>query len=318
MAAVRGATDRVEGPPIAHRQKAIDGAHKLARGLERFGIAEPELEDWHFLTQVVQARALTTAIGHYRAHPERCTGMIWWQLNDCWPAISWSVLDSAGRRKPSWYALRAAYADRLLTLQPLGDLTAVVLAGPDRPWRGTLSLRRLDVAGAVLAEAQIDVDCPPGGIARIRLPDHIAATVRPDREVVVVELDGHRALWWFAEDAALDLPVAEMSTAVLARDRGYDVEVQAHSLVRELCLFADRLDPAAEVDQQLVTLLPGESAVLRVDLPGRATRSLAADLVALTSRPVLRAVNDIQINRARLSSDSSRRLVGADRKGTLR
>ena len=109
-----------------------------------------------------------------------------------------------------------------------------------------------------------------------------------------------------------------MTTAVLAHDGGYDVQVHAQSLVRELCLFADRLDPAAEVDAQLVTLLPGESTVLRVDLPEGTIRSLPADLVALTTPPVLRAVNDVHVQRARPSSDSSRRLVGANRKGNLR
>jgi beta-mannosidase len=311
-------SQRLDDPadaPIAHRQKAVGGAEKLARGLGRFGIAQLELADWHFLTQVAQARAVTTSIEHYRAHPERCSGMIWWQLNDCWPAISWSLVDSAGRRKPAWYALRRAYAERLLTVQPLDVLSVVILAGPDAPWRGQLSLRRLDVGGAVLATAQVEVSCPPGGVQRIPIPDPVATTVRPDREVVVAELDGRRSVWWFAEDDALDLPTAEMSTKVLTRDGGYDVEVHAHSLVRELCLFADRIDPTAEVDDQLMTLLPGERTVLRVDLPGRRRRWLPAELVALTSRPVLRAVNDIQVQRARTRSDSSRRLVGADRKG---
>jgi beta-mannosidase len=121
--------DSVSDPDLTRRQKAADGDRKLARGLERFGIEDLDLDDWHFLTQVVQARALTTAVEHLRSHPQRCTGVLWWQLNDCWPAVSWSVVDSAGRRKPSWYALRRAYADELLTLQPLAGLSAVVLAG---------------------------------------------------------------------------------------------------------------------------------------------------------------------------------------------
>ena len=45
-------------------------------------------------------------------------GAIVWQLNDCWPVTSWAAVDGDGRRKPLWYALRDAYADRLLTVQP--------------------------------------------------------------------------------------------------------------------------------------------------------------------------------------------------------
>lgn len=44
----------------------------------------------------------------------------------------------------------------------------------------------------------------------------------------------------------------------------YRVEVTARTLLRDRALFPDRLDPADEVDEMLVTLLPGESTVFRV------------------------------------------------------
>lgn len=62
----------------------------------------------------------------------------------------------------------------------------------------------------------------------------------------------------------------------------------AGSLLRDLTLFADRLDPAAEVDRALVTLLPGESATFTV------TTKAALDPDQLTRKPVLRCVNDIR------------------------
>lgn len=48
----------------------------------------------------------------------------------------------------------------------------------------------------------------------------------------------------------------------------------------------DRLDPAATVDDQLVTLLPGESAVFEI------TTGRELDTAALTRFPVLRCVNE--------------------------
>lgn len=38
----------------------------------------------------------------------------------------------------------------------------------------------------------------------------------------------------------------------------------AHTLLRDLALFPDRLDPAARVDEMLVTLLPGETTLFHV------------------------------------------------------
>ena len=46
---------------------------------------------------------------------------------------------------------------------------------------------------------------------------------------------------------------------VVAAPDGVDVVVTARTTVRDLCCFAERLDPGAVVDDQLVTLVTGES-----------------------------------------------------------
>ena len=69
-----------------------------------------DFADWHWATQLNQARAIQYAVEHYRSWWPRTAGSIVWQLNDCWPVTSWAAVDGDGRRKPLWYALRRAYA----------------------------------------------------------------------------------------------------------------------------------------------------------------------------------------------------------------
>lgn len=40
----------------------------------------------------------------------QCGGALMWQLNDCWPAISWAVVDHFLVRKPAFYAIKRALA----------------------------------------------------------------------------------------------------------------------------------------------------------------------------------------------------------------
>jgi beta-mannosidase len=61
-------------------------------------------------TQFVQAEGLKFGIEHYRRRKPHCSGTLIWQLNDCWPGISWSLVDHDGARKPSWYTVARAYA----------------------------------------------------------------------------------------------------------------------------------------------------------------------------------------------------------------
>jgi beta-mannosidase len=87
-------------------QKAEDGNGKLDRGLGPHLGVPKDFADWHWATQLNQARAVTYAIDHYRRWWPRTAGAIVWQLNDCWPVTSWAAIDFEERPKPLWYALR--------------------------------------------------------------------------------------------------------------------------------------------------------------------------------------------------------------------
>ncbi|GAA0799216.1 glycoside hydrolase family 2 protein [Spirilliplanes yamanashiensis] len=271
-------------------QKAADGNRKLQRGLDAH-LPEPrDLADWHYLTQVNQARAVSLGVEHFRSLRPLCAGTIMWQLNDCWPVTSWSAVDGDGRRKPLWYALRRSYADHLLTIQPREGGPAVVLVndGPAAA-AATITVRRVTFAGEVLATAARQVTVPAGEAATWALHPELGAPDDPRAELLVADAPGcARAFWFFVPDRDAALPPAAWDATVTpAGDEEMAVTVRARTLLRDLTLFPDRLDPLATADEALVTLLPGESATFMV----RGGAHL--EPAALTSRPVLRCVNDV-------------------------
>ncbi|GAA2855661.1 glycoside hydrolase family 2 protein [Streptosporangium fragile] len=274
-------------PGVLHHQKAADGNAKLLRGLGAHLPPPRDFDDWHYLTQLNQARAVTFGVEHFRALAPHCMGTIVWQLNDCWPVISWAAVDGDGRRKPLWYALRRAYADRLLTVQPRdGGLAVVAVNDSDLAWRGEIAVARLNLTGEPLAKDVLAVDVPPRGVVTVPLPPGLATPADPAAEILAAELGEARTLRFFAEDTAVAYPRAEFDATVTPAAGGLLVTVRAVTVVRDLAIFPDRLDPDAVVDDMLVTLLPGESATFRV----RTSRDL--DPAALTSHPVLRCVNE--------------------------
>ncbi|MDG4767302.1 glycoside hydrolase family 2 protein [Solwaraspora sp. WMMD406] len=273
---------------MVHHQKAVDGDLKLRRGLDAHLPAPRDFDDWHYLTQVNQARAIAVGVEHFRSHRGVCMGTILWQLNDCWPVTSWAAVDGDGRRKPLWYALRRAYADRLLTIQPRDDgLALVAVNDTDVEWRGEVAIVRSTLAGEPRAKSSVDLAVPAHSALTVPIPIEVAACDDPRREVLFADAVGQRAWWFFAPDRDLDYPAADFEATVAPAGDAVAVTVTARTILRDLTLYADRLDPAAEVDQALVTLLPGESAVFTV----RGAADL--DPAASTSRPVLRCVNDI-------------------------
>ncbi len=272
-----------DAPAMLAHQKAGGGPAKLRRAIDRRHPGVAEFDDWHFLAQLEQARAMRVGIGHLRALGDHCTGSVIWQLNDIWPVISWSLVDSAGRRKPAWYATRDAYADRFITIEPALEgtgLDLVLVNETDVAWPASQVVRRAAVAEPV------SVTVPPRSAVRHPIRADVATPADATREFLVSDGDDRRAWWFFVDDQELGLEPARWAATAEAVADGALVHVSAQTLVRELCLFPDRLDPDATVDAQLISLLPGEHATLRVTCP----RPL--DLAAIVRPPVLRAAND--------------------------
>jgi len=94
-----------------HHNKSPDGPRRLAAYLvDNLRQADQRLETYSYQTQLLQAEAL----GHaYRAWRRRwggpgryaVAGALVWQLNDCWPVVSWAVVDYALRPKAALFAL---------------------------------------------------------------------------------------------------------------------------------------------------------------------------------------------------------------------
>ncbi|WP_255949774.1 glycoside hydrolase family 2 protein [Streptomyces odontomachi] len=280
---------RPDSPLVAHHQKADDGMGKLLRGLgdhlpAPMDLDEPEsFDDWHWFTQLNQARAVAFGIRHWRSHMPHTMGTIVWQLNDCWPVISWSAVDGDGRRKPLWYALRQVYADRLLVVR---DGSVFAVNDTPHTWEGTLHLDRYALDGTLLAKEELPLRVLARGVTEVAMSASVAEPADVTREVLVARVGEQRTVHFFAEDTRLALPAAQYDAQVTAGEDGYRVTVTAHTLLRDLALFPDRLAPTAEVDDMLVTLLPGESVEFRV------TGAVLDSPDLLVRAPVLRCVND--------------------------
>ncbi|MEV4560526.1 glycoside hydrolase family 2 protein [Kitasatospora sp. NPDC049285] len=268
--ALPGETLAADSPGMLHHQKATDGNGKLDRGLARHFAPPADFDRWHYLTQVVQARAIATGIEHWRSHWPRCAGTVVWQLNDCWPVSSWAAIDGDGRLKPLHHELRRLYADRLLTLQPAdrdgAPRTALVNQSAE-PWTTTLRLRRLDVDGKLLADTSVELTADPRAVLALPVPPALLPVPGSAEEYLVADADGLRAVHFPSVDREFAYPEADYAlTLEPVADGALDVLVTARTLVRDLLLQPDRIHPAATADRGLTTLLPGER--LRIRLTG--------------------------------------------------
>ncbi|MEM1213176.1 MAG: glycoside hydrolase family 2 protein [Planctomycetota bacterium] len=273
--------------------------HTDLRIRDDFTPSHEDLDAWLFLAQVMQVRALEMGCSWFRALWPWCSGATYWQLNDCWPVSSWSAIDSEGRCKPLWFATRRFFSPRLVTIKPTRPIPAgeavtrlaVYLHNDtDRRWQSRLLVRRVDLSGQTRDELSFVVDTDARTVQRYDLPE--AWLDQPETTALVaraIEGNAPAGWWWFAPDKHLAYPTTSLSelldASLTKTTSGYDLSLTATSLVRDLCMFPDRLDPAATVSDNCLTLCPGDSVVLHINTK----RDI--ELKQLTTPPVMQAAN---------------------------
>lgn len=306
-------------------QKAESGNLKLDLGAAPHLPLPQEFEEWNWVTQLSQAHSVSFGIEHFRSFAPYCAGSIVWQINDCWPVTSWAAVDGDGREKPLFYALKHAYAPRLLTFKPRAEHTngvgigGVVGAGEgavtqalgaafgedlpqgraplgtstlflhndsDEAWDGDVRLSRQKFDGQILEESVVPVQVAARGVAQVALADGLLAPQDPSSELLVADLDGVRAFHYFVEYKELRLDPSPVSCEVRVIDGQARVRVTSSSLVVDLSILADRVHPDLVVDDQLVTLLAGESVEFVLEPRDQAGRKEGiGKLAAATTGP---------------------------------
>jgi beta-mannosidase len=176
----------LDDPVMLAHQKHGTGYETIEAYMARDWPVPPRdsLDAWSYVSQLVQAEGVGLALEAHRRSWPRTGGTLYWQMNDTWPVVSWSSVDSFGRWKALHYRARDVFAPVSVLADTWGDSVGVWLAvdRPD-PVDGDLLLRTLDFAGAVLAERRV-VDAVPGQVVALPIDEVLPPGV--DRRDVVV------------------------------------------------------------------------------------------------------------------------------------
>lgn len=90
--------------------------------VENIPYSHSPFEYYVYCTQLMQAECLATAFRLWKREwkgpgREYCSGALVWQLNDCWPTQSWSIVDYFLRPKLAYYAIKREMADVTINLK---------------------------------------------------------------------------------------------------------------------------------------------------------------------------------------------------------
>jgi beta-mannosidase len=153
---------------MVHHNKQVEGTERIFKFLSGHYRVTGEWEGFLYTGQLLQAEALKCAVEHWRRRKFRTAGALFWQLNDCWPVTSWSVIDSALRPKAAYYAARRFFAPLLVSFAPVeGGLEVWGTSDFLTPVEGRLNVRLQTFGGKVRASTTMPLRLPANSSERL-------------------------------------------------------------------------------------------------------------------------------------------------------
>lgn len=233
----------------------------------RFGKPET-FEEFIYLQNLVQGEAIKMVTEHLRTSKFRCNGMMYWQLNDCWPGLSCSSVDYNFGLKALHYFSKKFFAPHLIAVDEK-DGSLIVSVANDTPQAAeyTVEYRYLSFAGEILDQKIFSAQADKTDDADVLTIPTPFGEEDWDKLVYVRLTDGEGKLlsenfYQHHSDRQIAYPKAKI--AVKAVD-AYSVELTADTFAKNVFLQCGATSRI--FSDNFCSLLPGEPKTIRSNEP---------------------------------------------------
>jgi beta-mannosidase len=194
-------------------------------------------------------------------------GTLFWQINDCWPAASWSSIDYYGKWKAVHFKARDLYKPVLL-IPRLENNELAVYAASDylAATKATLVVETFTLDGKQVSRNVVETELPVNTAAKLAAFNRgIKGTAADNNLVVRISLSETTAnaapvYFHFVEPKDLALPDAELSLAVKRTGKTMEVTVTASAFAKNV--FVSTPGNLLHFSDNYFDLLPGESKTI--------------------------------------------------------
>lgn len=243
-------------------QKHPTGFETIDEYLARNYVVPKEVEDYIYVSQLLQARGMKTAIEAHRRAMPYCMGTLYWQLNDCWPVTSWSSVDSEGRWKAFHYQAKRSFENALISVEKKEGKHLVFFINDNlKSQSGKLKLSILKFDGSPIWKDEKHIEVQPQQSTIVyEIPD-----VKFDRFQSVLSLrfegsDSIESTYFFAKPKDLKLTKPTIS---INKIDAKTYEISADVLAKDVMIESGEAKPS----DNFFDLLPGKKKMVKFNLP---------------------------------------------------
>lgn len=117
-----------------------------------------------YISQILQGIAVKYGVEHWRRNRGRCMGALYWQVNDNWPAPSWSSIDYFGRWKALHYMAKEFFSREAASLTVKDNIIQLHVENEGnnvQKYQAFIRVKKMDltVVEEVTANGSVDEFC---------------------------------------------------------------------------------------------------------------------------------------------------------------
>ena len=263
-------------PIMRTHNKHPDGYQIIDQYMRRDFHVPGNFKDYIFISQLLQAEGMKTAIEAHRRAKPKCMGSLYWQLNDCWPVVSWSGIDYYGRWKAFQYRLRKLFAPVLVSpVVQNGRLNIYLVSDLLQDRAVTFHLNLMDFYGKTIWQ-KTGITVMKANTSRIIASDNLNEIVQQqDKKRIFLHVSirqGDSLLaennLFFVKTKNLDIPKPHIQFTTKTENGHFEVVFNTKVFVKYVVL--EYPEDTGIFSDNYFSLLPGENKIVRMKLKNAA------------------------------------------------
>lgn len=254
-------TINLKHPSFTTHQKHHRGFALIKEYMARDFIVPSQDRDYVYVSQLLQAYGISKGILAHRRSKPHTMGTLYWQLNDCWPVVSWSSIDGLGNWKALHYQAKRAFEDRkIISWEEKEHLKVTIVDDTFEPIQDSLSVTLKDFEGTILKKHtvyNVKTNTQRNGVfLELLLADF---EFEPTRSFAEITFGNLKAIHYFAKPKDLALRNAPIEVTHSKNKLGISISLTSKTLQKNIFLSAN--EPGHYSDN-FFDLLPGELKIV--------------------------------------------------------
>lgn len=221
---------------IQSHQKHVRGFQLINEYMARDYAIPSNDENYVYVSQLLQAKGIVTGIEAHRRAKPRNMGTLYWQLNDCWPAISWSSIDYFGNWKALQYKAKKAFENVLISSVIENDtVKTYVINDTFKLMQGKLKMKLVDFYGKEIWSYSKEIKV----LENTSKHYHQLSLKNIDLNAtfLIATFNNQKSYFYFVKPKDLQLPKGVLKKQILKTKNGYKITLKSKVLQKDVLLY---------------------------------------------------------------------------------